>query len=240
MGAIARHHNLRSHFRPYRTLDLCLTLLLLIALAPVMALIAVALKVSAPKHPVIFKQWREGRHRRPFVIFKFRTMTRPGTVLQSSANDPHPVPGNISRIGRFLRPFGLDELPQLFNVLRGDMALVGPRPHSLADGDRFRRWIDHYDRRLVVCPGLTGQAQISGWRGRIHDRETLWARLACDLAYIENRRPLGDLSILAATLFRPGSWVFGPRPKSPSAPVSSECFYPETIPEIAISEKRVA
>lgn len=174
--------------------EVALVLALLIALLPVMMLIAVLI---APTGPVLFRQKRVGQAGRVFTILKFRSL---------------PVaPGQpIGALGRFLRATGFDELPQLVNVLRGEMALVGPRPYVEAmavDGVDYGRLCPTYHERLRVRPGMTGLAQICGLRGPIRSVAEAKARLALDLAYIAERSVWLDLRILLAT---PSALLAGP------------------------------
>lgn len=170
----------------YRLRDLCLSALLLLALAPVLALVAVLVLVAEGR-PVFFVQQRPGRHGRPFALIKFRTM-RPSSSTEVGTDDE----ARITSIGRFLRASSLDELPELVNVLRGDMALVGPRP-LLPD------YLDHYTGvqhlRHQVRPGLTGLAQVSG-----RNALTWPEKLDLDVSYVRRRSHLLDLWILARTV----------------------------------------
>jgi lipopolysaccharide/colanic/teichoic acid biosynthesis glycosyltransferase len=188
----------RGYERAKRVLDLVLASTVGIAASPVLAGIAIAIKLES-RGPILFRQERIGRHGRSFEIFKFRTLVSepardPGDYL-ISASDPR-----ITRVGAFLRRWSLDELPQLLNVLRGDMSIVGPRPtlgYQVEQYDAFQR------RRLEVPPGVTGWAQIAG-------RNSLsWPdRIKLDVWYVDHRSFLLDLRILLATLptlVRPGS-----------------------------------
>jgi len=183
-----------------RILDVTLCLLALPIVLPVMMLVAVAIWVENPGPPW-FVQQRTGKHGRRFRMFKFRTMVMNAEELKAKyahlnqltwpdfkiANDPR-----ITRIGRFLRKTSLDELPQVFNVLRGDMSLVGPRPTSF-DVSTYRLY---HTERLEVMPGITGLWQIHGRSDLDFDD-----RLKLDIAYIENRCLWLDVQILAATVF---------------------------------------
>lgn len=178
--------------------EVVLALALLIAVLPVMLLIAVLI---APTGPVLFRQRRVGQAGRVFTIIKFRSLpVAPGKA--------------IGPLGRFLRAGGFDELPQLFNVLRGEMALVGPRPYVEAmtiEGVDYGRLCPAYNERLRVRPGMTGLAQICGLRGPIRSVAEARARLALDLAYIAERSVWLDLRILLAT----PSALFGPPAEQP-------------------------
>lgn len=177
--------------------DLVLGSLLLAAAMPAMVLVAIAVKVDSPG-PIIFRQQRHGFNNNAFGMFKFRTMTHGATtapdVRQARRDDPR-----VTRVGRVLRRTSLDELPQLLNVLRGEMSLVGPRPHALAHNDEYAALIDDYLGRHRVQPGITGWAQINGLRGETDTLDKMRRRLECDLAYIDNWSILFDLRILAQT-----------------------------------------
>jgi Undecaprenyl-phosphate glucose phosphotransferase len=169
----------------------------LVAFAPLMLAIAVAIKIDS-SGPVFFRQRRHGFNHRIIDVFKFRTMivTENGDRIdQARKNDPR-----VTRVGRLLRRTSLDELPQLFNVLRGEMSLVGPRPHALAHNQHYQRF-DRYASRHCVKPGMTGWAQINGLRGPTEDPEKMLLRVRMDLYYIENWSLWLDLKIIAATPF---------------------------------------
>jgi Undecaprenyl-phosphate glucose phosphotransferase len=172
--------------------------LCLLLFAPLMLLIAMAIKIDS-RGPVLFRQRRHGFNHRIIDIFKFRTMTvteNGDRVEQARKNDPR-----ITRVGRFLRRTSLDELPQLFNVLRGEMSLVGPRPHALAHNQLYGDQLNRYASRHCVKPGMTGWAQINGLRGPTEDPEKMRQRVRMDLYYIENWSLWLDLKIIAATPF---------------------------------------
>jgi len=181
--------------------DKLLALALLVLCGPLMALIALAIRLDS-EGPALFVQERFGLNNRPLRLLKFRTMRAaeadPSGALRTVRDDPR-----VTRVGWFLRAFSLDELPQLFNVLRGDMSLVGPRPHAVAmkAGDRlYHDAVDEYFRRHQVRPGMTGWAQINGSRGEIDTLEKARQRVALDLHYIENWSLWLDLRILLRTL----------------------------------------
>ncbi len=180
-----------------RAEDIVLTSFLLILLTPLLLLLAVLIKLDSPG-PVIFRQERHGFNNNRFCVFKFRTMHHvpdpdPG-IPQARRNDPR-----VTRIGAILRCTSLDELPQLFNVLLGDMSLVGPRPHATAHNDKYAPLIDGYLARHRVRPGITGWAQVNGWRGETETLEKMRNRLEHDLFYIANWSLLLDLKVLALT-----------------------------------------
>jgi putative colanic acid biosynthesis UDP-glucose lipid carrier transferase len=170
----------------------------LVAFAPLMLAIAAAIKIDS-SGPVLFRQRRHGFNHRIIDVFKFRTMTvaeNGDRVDQARENDPR-----VTRVGKLLRRTSLDELPQLFNVLRGEMSLVGPRPHALAHNQHYRERLDRYASRHCVKPGMTGWAQINGLRGPTEDAEKMRLRVHMDLYYIENWSLWLDLKIIAATPF---------------------------------------
>ena len=177
-----------------RILDLLVSVLVLILLAPVLALIAVALKLSSSA-PVLFKQQRVGQSGRRFWIYKFTTMT-PSSVDTSDTWWSTSQDERVTRLGRILRPAGLDELPQLINVLRGDMSLIGPRPERPHFVEIFRRDIPGYMTRHALKPGITGWAQVCGWRGDTSIRN----RVEHDLYYLQHWTLWFDLKILCLTL----------------------------------------
>jgi Undecaprenyl-phosphate glucose phosphotransferase len=168
----------------------------LMVLSPLMILSAIAIRLDSVG-PALFRQRRNGFDTRPFVIFKFRTMTvmEDGSDLQQAKRvDPRVTP-----IGRMLRKTSIDELPQLFNVLVGDMSLVGPRPHALAHDDQFGKLLSDYAFRRHVKPGITGWAQVKGYRGETARVEQMKGRVDCDLWYINNWNLTLDLKIIALT-----------------------------------------
>ena len=168
----------------------------LIALAPLLAIVALAIKLDSPG-PVFFRQRRYGQNNKIFRIFKFRTMTvaEDGPVVVQAKRDD----ARVTRVGRFLRRTSLDELPQLLNVLSGDMSLVGPRPHALAHDEAFEEQLDLFSRRRRVRPGITGWAQVNGYRGETRTIEDILARMQHDLYYIDNWSIWLELEILART-----------------------------------------
>jgi len=170
----------------------------LIFFAPLMAVIALLISFDSPG-PVLFRQLRHGFNNSPITVLKFRTMyhdpTPDPTVRQARPNDPR-----VTRLGSFLRRTSLDELPQLINVLRGDMSLVGPRPHAIPHDEKYAALIDNYLARHRVRPGITGLAQVSGYRGETDTVEKMRKRIEHDLKYIEEWSLLLDLSVLFRTL----------------------------------------
>ncbi|MGE4481863.1 sugar transferase [Acidocella sp.] len=182
-----------------RGVDIVVSLLLLVLLAPLLAGLALLVRCSGPG-PVIFRQARTGVRGRGFVLLKFRTMRhQPGAPFRQACRGD----ARVTPVGRFLRRTSLDELPQLVNVLRGEMSLVGPRPHApetMVEGVRFESALALYRRRHDMRPGMTGLAQIRGQRGETPHLRALEGRLASDLEYIQNWSVALDLSILLRTL----------------------------------------
>ncbi|MBD3848408.1 undecaprenyl-phosphate glucose phosphotransferase [Bosea sp. SSUT16] len=181
-----------------RAFDLTAAALAGLLLLPLLLLIALAIRLDSPG-PVLFRQRRHGFNQAAFRIFKFRTMTTTddgAVIVQARRDDPR-----ITRIGRVLRRYNLDELPQLLNVMAGHMSLVGPRPHALAHDREFERKIALYARRHNVKPGITGWAQVNGLRGETDTDEKMAARVAHDLWYIDHWSFTLDLAILFRTVF---------------------------------------
>jgi len=183
-----------------RIVDVVLGLTLILMFSPVLLIIAMAIKLTSGG-PILFQQQRRGRDNVPFACFKFRTMYHGvrdlACVQQTTQDDPRVTP-----VGKFLRRRSLDELPQLFNVLIGDMSLVGPRPHAVGmhlDGVLLPDLLPQYIFRYHVRPGMTGWAQINGWRGIVDTQEKLEKRVEHDLYYIANWSLALDLRILAGT-----------------------------------------
>jgi putative colanic acid biosynthesis UDP-glucose lipid carrier transferase len=179
-----------------RLLDLAIALTLLIALAPILLLTAIFIKMDSAG-PVLFRQTRLGLRGKPFNILKFRTMSvleNGERIVQATHNDPR-----ITRIGRFLRKSSIDELPQLINVLKGEMSLVGPRPHARAHDVYYSRKIDGYNGRQQVKPGITGWAQVHGCRGETRTLDEMRERVDHDLWYVRHASVLLDLEILFRT-----------------------------------------
>jgi len=179
--------------------DRVLALLLLGLFAPILATIAVAIRIGSPG-PILFRQRRLGFNNNAFVLYKFRTMRDvpgdDGVVPQVRRADPR-----VTRVGAFLRRTSLDELPQLINVLRGEMSLVGPRPHAIAHNHQYAALVDRYLGRHRVKPGITGWAQVHGLRGETETVEKMRARVEHDLYYIDHWSLWFDLRILLMTPF---------------------------------------
>lgn len=186
-----------------RAFDVLGAAMALIFLAPLLLIVAAAIKATSPG-PVLFKQQREGIDGKLFGILKFRSMRLDecddSGVTQTVKNDPR-----VTAVGRFIRRTSIDELPQLLNVLIGDMSLVGPRPHVLgmrAGGTSYKELVPYYDCRLVVLPGITGWAQVNGLRGATTDAVLAKARIDHDLAYVQNFSLYLDIKIVALTIMR--------------------------------------
>jgi polysaccharide biosynthesis protein PslA len=180
-----------------RVFDVVVASLALVLLSPILALIALAIRMESPG-PALFRQRRRGYNHFEFSIFKFRTMT----TMEDGEHIPQATVGDlrVTRIGRFLRNTSLDELPQLLNVLSGEMSLVGPRPHAVAHDRFFEALIPVYPRRLNVKPGITGWAQVNGFRGVTETQQAMIDRVEHDLYYIDNWSVAFDLYILMLTV----------------------------------------
>ena len=187
-----------------RVFDVCVASVALVLLAPLLALVAIAIKLDSAG-PVFFRQRRYGFNQQTFSILKFRSMhvLDDGDVInQAVANDPR-----VTRVGRWLRRTSLDELPQLVNVLKGEMSVVGPRPHALAHNREYETKIALYARRHNVKPGITGWAQINGLRGRTESVEMMRRRLEHDLYYIDHWSLSFDIFIMACTTVSPRVFI---------------------------------
>jgi Undecaprenyl-phosphate glucose phosphotransferase len=179
-----------------RCLDIGLASFALLMLAPLMITAAILVKLDTPG-PVIFRQSRRGFNGKPFQIWKFRSMTvtENGTTLtQATKQDKR-----VTRVGRFLRKTSIDELPQLWNVLRGEMSLVGPRPHALAHDNYYDQVISKYVYRHHMKPGLTGWAQVNGFRGETPTIDLMEKRVEYDVWYVSNWSIWLDFRIILRT-----------------------------------------
>jgi putative colanic acid biosynthesis UDP-glucose lipid carrier transferase len=182
-----------------RSEDVILASLILLLISPLMVMIAIAIKLTSPG-AVFFKQRRYGIGGNEITVWKFRSMTvaEDGDhVPQAQKND-----SRITPLGAFLRRTSLDELPQFINVLQGQMSIVGPRPHAVAHNELYRKDIQGYMLRHLVKPGITGWAQINGWRGETDTLEKMEKRIEHDLEYIQNWSIFFDLKIIALTIFK--------------------------------------
>ena len=180
-----------------RVSDVILSLLILALISPILLGIAAAVKFTSPG-PVIFKQRRYGLDGEEILVYKFRSMTvceDGGTIKQAQKND-----SRITPLGRFLRKSSLDELPQFINVLQGRMSIVGPRPHAVAHNELYRKLIKGYMIRHKVKPGITGWAQVNGFRGETEQLEKMQARIDYDLDYLRNWSLGLDLHIILRTV----------------------------------------
>jgi exopolysaccharide biosynthesis polyprenyl glycosylphosphotransferase len=178
--------------------DLAVSSVLLVVLSPLFALIALAIRLDS-RGPVLFLQGRHGFNQQTFRIIKFRTMRTMDDgdhVPQATLNDPR-----ITRVGALLRRYNLDELPQLANVILGQMSLVGPRPHAVAHDREYEQRIGLYARRHNVKPGITGWAQVHGLRGETQTDDKMAKRVAHDLWYIDNWSFWLDVVIMFQTVF---------------------------------------
>jgi putative colanic acid biosynthesis UDP-glucose lipid carrier transferase len=185
-----------------RLFDLGVSMMILSFLLAPLAFIALLIALDS-KGPVLFCQRRAGFNGHPFKIYKFRTMTilQDGPIVQQAIEgDPR-----VTRVGRILRRFSIDELPQLWNVLKGDMSLVGPRPHALAHDSEYSRIISFYSARHNVKPGITGWAQINGWRGATPHVTMMIRRVEHDMWYVNNWTVWLDIQILLLTI--PRVWM---------------------------------
>lgn len=180
-----------------RVFDVFFAVAAFITLLPIFLIIAALIKLDS-KGPIIFKQSRTGLNGRKFKIYKFRSMIlhdeEIGRVTQAKKNDPR-----ITMIGRFIRKTSLDELPQFVNVIKGDMSIVGPRPHAFEHDEMYKNKVNLYMQRYQVKPGITGLAQISGFRGETDSLNKMVKRVSLDIEYIENRSFIGDLIIVLKT-----------------------------------------
>ncbi len=187
-------HIVYSIFR--RTLDILLSSVVLLLLLPFFPIIAFIIKYQSPG-PLFFGQERTGLNGKTFRMYKFRSMhvNDEANTVQATLNDPRKFP-----FGKIMRRTSIDELPQLYNILKGDMSLIGPRPHMLAHTEYYSKLIPYYMDRHKVKPGVTGWAQVKGWRG---DTPELWmmeGRVLRDIWYVEHRSAWLDLYILVLTV----------------------------------------
>ena len=183
-----------------RAEDILLSVIALICFLPVFLFVALAIKLES-KGPVIFKQYRTGINGKKFKVYKFRSMIvhkeQGGSVTQASRND-----SRVTKVGAFLRKTSLDELPQFYNVLQGRMSVVGPRPHALAHNEYYKDLVESYMQRHKVKPGITGWAQICGYRGETDTLDKMQKRVQMDIWYICNWSLLLDIKIVFFTAFK--------------------------------------
>lgn len=205
----------RTYFRPLinrlerhdnriakRLLDIFGSLFLIVIVSPILAVAALVIKFSSPKEPVLFRQKRTGYNQKFFNCYKFRSMS---TNDESDTKQAVKGDSRITKFGLFIRRTSIDELPQFLNVLRGDMSLVGPRPHPVVMND-LKEQVPEYLLRHFVSPGITGWAQINGWRGPTDTDERIQKRIECDLWYVENWSIWLDFKILFLTIFSRKTW----------------------------------
>lgn len=179
--------------------DIFLSILILAFISPVLILISIFVKLSSPG-PVIFKQKRYGIDGKGIAVWKFRSMVvmeNDDKVVQAKKGD-----ARVTTLGGFLRRTSLDELPQFINVLKGDMSIVGPRPHAVVHNEQYRKMISGYMLRHKMKPGITGWAQINGWRGETDTLEKMEKRVEFDLEYIHNWTLWLDIKIIFMTIFK--------------------------------------
>ncbi len=185
----------RLSFALKRTFDFVFALLAITLFSPLLIVIAVAIRLTSPG-PVFFCQKRTGYRGAEFTMFKFRTMR---VNDQADTVAARPGDSRVTAVGRLLRHTSFDEFPQFFNVLCGDMSVVGPRPHMLSQTEQYRRMLSRYMTRHAVKPGITGWAQINGCRGLADTPQRMQQRFNLDIWYIRNRTFLLDLRIIART-----------------------------------------
>jgi len=195
-GLTVAHAGQSDDIDTKRLLDVALAGILVVLLTPLLALVSIAVALES-SGPVLFCQKRTGLNGKTFPIFKFRSMH----VMEDGADVRQAVQGDarITRVGRIIRKLSLDELPQLFNVLAGDMSLVGPRPHAVAHDIEYGAAISNYAVRFQVKPGITGWAQVNGARGVTPTTDIMQDRVNLDAWYVEHAGLALDLMILART-----------------------------------------
>jgi len=182
-----------------RTEDIIVSTIILLLISPILLLITISIKATS-KGPIIFKQKRGGINNKEIVIYKFRSMSTQdnGSIIkQATKND-----ARITPIGKFLRKTSLDELPQFINVIQGKISIVGPRPHAVAHDLEYGNLIPEYNQRFLVKPGITGLAQINGWRGETDTLEKMQKRVDMDLDYINNWTLWLDIKIIFITIWK--------------------------------------
>ncbi|CAM6672406.1 Putative colanic biosynthesis UDP-glucose lipid carrier transferase [Klebsiella quasipneumoniae subsp. similipneumoniae] len=179
--------------------DIIVSSIIIILISPILFIISLSVKFSSPG-PILFRQIRYGMDGKPIKVWKFRSMSvmeNDEKVVQAKKNDVR-----VTRVGKFLRRTSLDELPQFFNVWCGQMSVVGPRPHAVAHNEQYRALIQGYMLRHKVKPGITGLAQINGWRGETDTLEKMEKRVEYDLIYIRGWSVWLDLKIIFLTVFK--------------------------------------
>ena len=181
-----------------RFIDLFFGSIIILIISLPLLFISLIIKLTS-RGPIIFKQSRYGLNEKKFIMWKFRSMTfeKNAKFVQATSND-----SRITKVGKFLRKTSLDELPQFFNVILGTMSIVGPRPHPIDLDKEHKDLIDNYMDRYKVKPGITGLAQISGWRGETDTLYKMEKRIECDLKYIAKWNILTDIKIIFQTVFK--------------------------------------
>lgn len=183
-----------------RTEDIIFSMFAVVVFSPIFLCVALAIKLES-RGPILFKQYRTGINGKKFKVYKFRSMVvhqeKGGQVTQASRND-----SRITRVGAFLRKTSLDELPQFYNVLQGRMSVVGPRPHALAHNEYYKDLVESYMQRHKVKPGITGWAQVCGYRGETDTLDKMQKRVQMDIWYICNWSLALDLKIVFLTIFK--------------------------------------
>lgn len=180
-----------------RAEDLIFGTIITLLISPLMLIIAIGIKLTS-RGPVIFKQDRYGLSGQKITVYKFRSMRvmeNADVVTQATKQDPR-----VTRFGSFLRRKSLDELPQFINVLQGRMSIVGPRPHAIAHNEEYRKIVDNYMIRYKVKPGITGLAQVSGYRGEVDTLDKMEKRVQYDIEYIQNWSLWLDIKIILKTM----------------------------------------
>lgn len=198
---ISTSHMLEGKNRFLKSLeDKILASIILLLISPILIGLAITIKLTS-KGPILFKQYRTGANGQDFKVYKFRSMVvhneEGGKVTQATKGD-----SRITPIGAFMRRTSLDELPQFINVLQGRMSIVGPRPHALAHNEHYKTLVESYMRRHMVKPGITGWAQVNGFRGETDTIDKMESRVEYDLYYIENWSVWFDLRIIFLTIFK--------------------------------------
>lgn len=198
---ISTSHMLEGKNRFLKSLeDKILASIILLLISPILITLAITIKLTS-KGPILFKQYRTGANGQDFKVYKFRSMVvhneEGGKVTQATKGD-----SRITPIGAFMRRTSLDELPQFINVLQGRMSIVGPRPHALAHNEHYKTLVESYMRRHMVKPGITGWAQVNGFRGETDTIDKMESRVEYDLYYIENWSVWFDLRIIFLTVFK--------------------------------------
>ncbi len=178
-----------------RLFDFCSSIFVIFLMFPLFLIISILIKIET-KGPVLYRQKRNGKNMKVFFMYKFRSMRLhdESIYIQTKEDDDR-----ITNIGKFLRKTSLDELPQLINITKGEMSVVGPRPHAIAIDNKYQSKFNNYEKRYNVRPGLTGLAQINGFRGG-DDFESMKKRTQFDLIYVANNSLAGDLLIILKTI----------------------------------------